>query len=341
MTLPATSSVLVVDDDASIRSLVGEALDMVGYRVLVAADGAEALAVLEREQPCAVLLDMRMPVLDGWGFAREARRRGHCVPIAVMTAADNAQTWCDEVDGAACLAKPFDVGTLFDTIAARFSDRNGGYTRIIKTGRRAGDNAPMVILELVDRVEGGKERKDGAEKKEKAPKAEGGTTAKGGSSFATMRAPDVPQFPEVTVVMRGSKAWMKTAGRWQSLPIPLGQPTGIEQFDFTQYVKDVQVDEDATVGGEPAVKITGVLDTAGLVEGMFGQLGLAAGGAVPNLSDSLGDTRVVIYISEVSHLPLRTLVDLTVEAAGEKVKVHLDYAIVGVNEPVRIPGPRG
>jgi large subunit ribosomal protein L17 len=71
------------------------------------------------------------------------------------------------------------VGTLFDTIAARFSDRNGGYTRIIKTGRRPGDNAPMVILELVDRAEGGKERKDGAEKKEKAPKAEKGTAARG------------------------------------------------------------------------------------------------------------------------------------------------------------------
>ena len=40
--------------------------------------------------------------------------------------------------------------TLFDTIAARFSDRNGGYTRIIKLGPRPGDNAPMVLLELVD-----------------------------------------------------------------------------------------------------------------------------------------------------------------------------------------------
>lgn len=71
------------------------------------------------------------------------------------------------------------VGTLFDTIAARFSDRNGGYTRIIKTGRRRGDNAPMVILELVDRVETDKDRKDRAEKKEKAPRAEGGAAAKG------------------------------------------------------------------------------------------------------------------------------------------------------------------
>ena len=71
------------------------------------------------------------------------------------------------------------VGTLFDTIAARFSDRNGGYTRIIKTDRRPGDNAPMVILELVDRVETGKDRKDGAGKKEKAPKGEGGTATRG------------------------------------------------------------------------------------------------------------------------------------------------------------------
>jgi large subunit ribosomal protein L17 len=65
------------------------------------------------------------------------------------------------------------VGTLFDTIAARFSDRNGGYTRIIKLRRRPGDNAPMVLLELVDRPEDGKERKGGSdEKKEKPPKAE-------------------------------------------------------------------------------------------------------------------------------------------------------------------------
>lgn len=65
------------------------------------------------------------------------------------------------------------VGTLFDTIAARFSDRNGGYTRIIKLGPRPGDNAPMVLLELVDRPEDGKERKGGGDdKKEKPPKAE-------------------------------------------------------------------------------------------------------------------------------------------------------------------------
>src|SRR6266481_7644746 len=50
------------------------------------------------------------------------------------------------------------VGRIFDTIAARFSDRNGGYTRIIKTGPRPGDGAPMVFLELVDRAEEPKDK---------------------------------------------------------------------------------------------------------------------------------------------------------------------------------------
>jgi len=72
------------------------------------------------------------------------------------------------------------VGRVFDTIAARFSERNGGYTRIIKTGVRRGDGAPMVLLELVDRAEAptdGKGKK--GEKKEKAPKGEAGAAATG------------------------------------------------------------------------------------------------------------------------------------------------------------------
>jgi large subunit ribosomal protein L17 len=66
------------------------------------------------------------------------------------------------------------VATLFDRIAARFSDRNGGYTRIIKLGPRRGDNAPMVLLELVDRAEDGGDKKGSGDKKEKRRKGEAG-----------------------------------------------------------------------------------------------------------------------------------------------------------------------
>lgn len=167
----------------------------------------------------------------------------------------------------------------------------------------------------------------------------GGDAKPGGSFYMTMESPDVPEFPEMTIVVRGTEAWMKVAGQWQRVPVPPGQVTGIEQFDLAQYVKDVEVDENALVSGEPAVKITGVIDTAGLFDGLLGQLGSVAGGSLPDFSDSFGDTRAVIYISEASHLPLRMLLDMTMEIEGRSLAMHLDYTITDVNEPVRIPGP--
>jgi large subunit ribosomal protein L17 len=64
------------------------------------------------------------------------------------------------------------VKKLFDTIAARFSDRNGGYTRIIHAGTRPGDRASMVLLELVDRPQAPREKTKKGAKAEKAPKAD-------------------------------------------------------------------------------------------------------------------------------------------------------------------------
>jgi large subunit ribosomal protein L17 len=69
------------------------------------------------------------------------------------------------------------VKKLFDTIVARFGERHGGYTRIIKAGTRPGDRAPMVVLELVDRPEAPKEKKKKDAKAEKAPKGEKGEGA--------------------------------------------------------------------------------------------------------------------------------------------------------------------
>ncbi len=70
------------------------------------------------------------------------------------------------------------VGRLFSAIAPRFGDRNGGYTRIVKAGRRAGDNAPMVLLELVDRAEPPTDKEKKVAKGEKAPRGEAGATGK-------------------------------------------------------------------------------------------------------------------------------------------------------------------
>lgn len=108
--------VLVVDDDAGIRDVVREILELEGYPVEMAQDGDRALAALGRELPAVVLLDMRMPVLDGWGFVREARARGLRVPIVAMTAARDAAAWCAEIEADACLDKPFDMESLLEAV---------------------------------------------------------------------------------------------------------------------------------------------------------------------------------------------------------------------------------
>jgi large subunit ribosomal protein L17 len=66
------------------------------------------------------------------------------------------------------------VRKLFDTIAARYADRQGGYTRILRAGTRPGDRAPMVLLELVDRPEAPKAKEEKSAKREKKRRGEAG-----------------------------------------------------------------------------------------------------------------------------------------------------------------------
>lgn len=109
-------SVLAVDDDPSILDLMSDILAGEGYRVLLAADGQEALRVLEGARPCVVLLDMRMPTLDGWGFASAMKDRGLDLPVVVVTAAENARAWAQEVGADAYLAKPFQLKDLLRVV---------------------------------------------------------------------------------------------------------------------------------------------------------------------------------------------------------------------------------
>ena len=80
-----------------------------------------ALTMIEQVQPTLVLLDMRMPVLDGWGFTRAARERGITVPIVIMTAAQDARRWAEEVNAAGYVAKPFELTDLI-TVVEQFQE---------------------------------------------------------------------------------------------------------------------------------------------------------------------------------------------------------------------------
>jgi len=102
--------VLVVEDDRDLASLVEMILADAGYEVRTAPDGAEALARVQERAPGLVFLDMRMPVMDGWAFARALRARlGHTVPIVVLTAAENARARAEEIGAEGWLAKPFEI----------------------------------------------------------------------------------------------------------------------------------------------------------------------------------------------------------------------------------------
>ena len=110
-------AVLVVDDDEGVRDFVSEALRDVGYEVVTAEHGGAALAELEHVEPCVVLLDMRMPVVDGWAFSRRYRARaGRTAPNVVMTPSARARTWCAAIGGDAYLAKPFDLDDLYAVV---------------------------------------------------------------------------------------------------------------------------------------------------------------------------------------------------------------------------------
>ena len=108
--------ILVVDDDPTILATVSEALDLEGFPVVTATNGAEALDAVDRSAPSLVLLDMRMPVLDGWGFMRAIRQRELSLTVVVMTAAADAQRWGREIGAQAVLATPFELDELLGAI---------------------------------------------------------------------------------------------------------------------------------------------------------------------------------------------------------------------------------
>ena len=110
--------ILVVEDDEKIRELVDVILSGAGYEVVTAPDGAAALRVVGNARPDLVLLDMRMPIMDGWEFARQYRARPEPpAPIVVLTAARDAAARAAEIHADGFLGKPFDVESLLSLVS--------------------------------------------------------------------------------------------------------------------------------------------------------------------------------------------------------------------------------
>lgn len=109
--------VLVIEDDEDLLALVSLLLQEDGFAVEIAANGREALDSLARQLPDVILLDMKMPIMNGPEFARELEvRYGHQAPIIVLTAAADAHRRAAEVGADAWLGKPFDPEVLLSTV---------------------------------------------------------------------------------------------------------------------------------------------------------------------------------------------------------------------------------
>lgn len=110
-------SVLVVEDDPDLAEALQLILEARGYEVALAANGLEGLDSIASHMPTVIVLDMVMPIMDGWAFARELDARyARRPPILVVSAAENARARAAEIHADAVLAKPFDVGVLVHTV---------------------------------------------------------------------------------------------------------------------------------------------------------------------------------------------------------------------------------
>ena len=115
----AGERVLVVDDDAWVRTTIAEVLEYAGYDVLMAHNGADALAIMRSTRPDCVVLDLLMPVLDGLDFLRAYRRERLCAstPVLVISASQSlADAVRSEFEVEHILIKPFDIQAFLQAL---------------------------------------------------------------------------------------------------------------------------------------------------------------------------------------------------------------------------------
>lgn len=118
-------TILVVDDYEDSRQMYAELLGDAGYNVIEACDGAEALAKAREMAPDLVIMDLSLPVLDGWEATRQLKGddRTRAIPIVALTghALEGLSERASEEGWDAFLAKPCSSDSLLETVHAVFS----------------------------------------------------------------------------------------------------------------------------------------------------------------------------------------------------------------------------
>jgi CheY-like chemotaxis protein len=111
-------SILIIEDDEDILLALKTFLEVEGYFVKTAENGFEAMELLkDGVMPNLILLDMKMPVMNGWQFAIEfLAKHDHLSPIVVMTAAADASQRAQDINAIGWVAKPFELDDLLKVV---------------------------------------------------------------------------------------------------------------------------------------------------------------------------------------------------------------------------------
>jgi CheY-like chemotaxis protein len=117
MTGAPVSRVLVVEDDALISGLVSDVLQDHGFQVDTAENGAVAMAKVHQSPPDLIVLDLMMPVMDGWEFMRRCHELPGCPDRQILVISAAHQPDLESLGDREFLGKPFEVNELLEAVA--------------------------------------------------------------------------------------------------------------------------------------------------------------------------------------------------------------------------------
>lgn len=114
----AAPTILVVDDDLAIRSMLETMLEEEGYKVVLAANGQEALEYIRRQRPALVLLDLMMPIMNGWQFLETVSTLPEFkdLPVLLLSASREIISTAHSSRVKGYLPKPFELDRLLHSV---------------------------------------------------------------------------------------------------------------------------------------------------------------------------------------------------------------------------------
>jgi CheY-like chemotaxis protein len=145
-----TVDVLVVDDDAALRESLVEALAQEGFVAIAATNGAEALRLARDRKPGVILLDLEMPVMNGWQFLERRRSDRALMGVPVITLSALAAGTSGRRDVAGRLEKPLDQRELIDAVRPFFSPARSAVARPTILVVDDDDDTRMSVAELLE-----------------------------------------------------------------------------------------------------------------------------------------------------------------------------------------------